>query len=121
MVYKLITEGKIKAVRIGKRGLRISEPSLEEFIEKNTIDPAAFVLGVGIDCDLKYGDFVVIPLDSTKYNELAGDKLMVVDTTDMGVYVQNKDDARQRAFVEHGEYNIPQDIDCEIHGGHNTL
>ncbi len=42
MVYKLIYEGKIKAVRIGKRGLRISEPSLSKFIEKNTVIPEEF-------------------------------------------------------------------------------
>jgi len=39
MVYKLIYEGKIKAVRIGKRGLRISEESLNGFIEANTLAP----------------------------------------------------------------------------------
>jgi excisionase family DNA binding protein len=39
MVYKLIYEGKLKAVRIGKRGLRISETSLGNFLEENTISP----------------------------------------------------------------------------------
>lgn len=42
MVYKLIYEGKLKAVRIGKRGLRISETSLGNFLEENTIVPDEF-------------------------------------------------------------------------------
>ncbi|MFC1855430.1 helix-turn-helix domain-containing protein [Thermodesulfobacteriota bacterium] len=42
MVYKLIYEGKIKAIRLGKRGIRISEPSLEAFLEENTIVPDEF-------------------------------------------------------------------------------
>lgn len=42
MVYKLIYERKLKAVRIGKRGIRISEASLKKFIEENTIIPDEF-------------------------------------------------------------------------------
>jgi excisionase family DNA binding protein len=42
MVYKLIYDGKIKAVRIGKRGIRISEASLNRFLEENTIIPDEF-------------------------------------------------------------------------------
>ena len=42
MVYKLIYEGKLKAVRIGKRALRISEASLSSFLEDNTIVPEEF-------------------------------------------------------------------------------
>jgi excisionase family DNA binding protein len=42
MVYKLIYEGKLKAVRIGKRDLRISESSLSKFIKENTIAPEEF-------------------------------------------------------------------------------
>jgi excisionase family DNA binding protein len=38
MVYKLVYEGKIKAVRIGKRGIRITQQSLNDFIEANTVD-----------------------------------------------------------------------------------
>ena len=42
MVYKLIYDGKLKAVRIGKRGIRISEASLNNFITENTIMPDEF-------------------------------------------------------------------------------
>ena len=42
MVYKLLYEGKIKAVRIGKRGLRISETSLQKFLDENEIVPDEF-------------------------------------------------------------------------------
>jgi excisionase family DNA binding protein len=45
MVYKLIYEGRIKAVRIGKRELRISESSLNAFLEENTIVPDDFHTG----------------------------------------------------------------------------
>jgi excisionase family DNA binding protein len=44
MIYKLIYEGKLKAVRIGKRGLRISTSSLKNYMEKNTIIPDKFHL-----------------------------------------------------------------------------
>jgi excisionase family DNA binding protein len=37
MVYKLIYKGKLKAVRIGTRGIRISEASLREYIKDNEI------------------------------------------------------------------------------------
>lgn len=43
MIYKLIYEGKIKAIRIGKRGLRISESSLNNFICENTVAPDEFL------------------------------------------------------------------------------
>lgn len=42
MVYKLIYEGKLKAVRIGTRGLRISEASLRKYIKDNEIAPGEF-------------------------------------------------------------------------------
>jgi excisionase family DNA binding protein len=42
MVYKLIYEGQLKAIRIGKRGLRVSESSLNRYIEENTIIPDEF-------------------------------------------------------------------------------
>jgi excisionase family DNA binding protein len=42
MVYKLIYERKLKAVRIGKRGIRISEASLQRFLEENEVIPDEF-------------------------------------------------------------------------------
>ncbi len=42
MVYELIYDGKLKAIRIGKRGLRISQTSLCDFLEENTIAPDEF-------------------------------------------------------------------------------
>ena len=38
-VYNLIRDGKIKAVRLGKRGLRVSKISVDEFVKKNMVDP----------------------------------------------------------------------------------
>jgi excisionase family DNA binding protein len=38
-VKDLVVEGSLKAVKIGSKAMRISEQSLQDFIEKNTIDP----------------------------------------------------------------------------------
>lgn len=38
-VYEMVKEGKLKAIRLGVRAIRISEKSLQEFIETNTVDP----------------------------------------------------------------------------------
>jgi excisionase family DNA binding protein len=37
MVYKLIYDMKLKAVRVGKRGIRISEASVNEFLKNETV------------------------------------------------------------------------------------
>ena len=37
-VYNLIRDGKIQAVRLGKRGLRVSRSSIDEFVRKNMVD-----------------------------------------------------------------------------------
>jgi excisionase family DNA binding protein len=37
-VYELIREGELKAVRLGKRNLRVCQDSVEEFIEKRRIE-----------------------------------------------------------------------------------
>lgn len=39
MIYSLIQDGSLKAIRIGKRALRITESSLNEFIESREINP----------------------------------------------------------------------------------
>jgi len=36
-VYKRIAEGKIRAVDIGAKGVRISRKDLDRFIDKNTV------------------------------------------------------------------------------------
>ncbi len=38
-IYKLIKEGKITALRLGIRAIRISEKSLHEFIDSNLLFP----------------------------------------------------------------------------------
>jgi excisionase family DNA binding protein len=38
-IYQLIKDGKIEAIRLGKRGLRVSRNSVDEFIRKNRVDP----------------------------------------------------------------------------------
>jgi len=38
-VYNMIRDGKLEAIRIGTRGLRISRISIESFIHKNRVDP----------------------------------------------------------------------------------
>lgn len=41
-VYALIREGKLQAVKIGERALRISERSYDDFVVKNLVDPANY-------------------------------------------------------------------------------
>ena len=43
VVYDLVQEGKLQAVRIGVRAVRISEKSLWDFIAANTVDPKHYV------------------------------------------------------------------------------
>jgi excisionase family DNA binding protein len=38
-IYELIQAGSLKAIKIGERGLRISEKSLQEFIAVRVINP----------------------------------------------------------------------------------
>jgi excisionase family DNA binding protein len=38
-VYKLVEKGKLKAVQIGERGLRIKERSLRDFLKKSAVIP----------------------------------------------------------------------------------
>ena len=38
-IYTLIQDGSLKAIRIGKRALRITEASLNEFLESREVDP----------------------------------------------------------------------------------
>ena len=38
-IYRLIIDGKIKAIKIGPRALRISRNSLQEFIEAGKVNP----------------------------------------------------------------------------------
>lgn len=45
-VYQLIQDGKLQAVRIGERALRIAEDSFERFIQQGIIDPADYVAPV---------------------------------------------------------------------------
>ena len=42
-VYSLIQEGKLQAVRIGVRAIRVSEKSLWDFIAANTVDPRDYI------------------------------------------------------------------------------
>lgn len=41
-VYSLIQDGSLKAIRIGKRALRITESSLNEFLESREINPEEY-------------------------------------------------------------------------------
>jgi len=38
-VYEMVREGKLKALRLGIRAIRISEKSLNAFVELNIVDP----------------------------------------------------------------------------------
>ncbi len=38
-VYEMVKNGKLRAIRLGVRAIRISGKSLQEFIETNTVDP----------------------------------------------------------------------------------
>jgi hypothetical protein len=42
IVYKIICEGKLTAVKLSKRGLRITKKSYDQFIIDNTIKPDEF-------------------------------------------------------------------------------
>lgn len=39
-IYKLIEEGQLQAIRLGKRGIRITRDSLEECLVRRGINPA---------------------------------------------------------------------------------
>lgn len=41
-IYRLIIEGKLEAIKIGNRAYRVSEKSLEDFIEKGKVNPEDF-------------------------------------------------------------------------------
>ena len=41
-VYTLIKDGHLKAIRVGKRALRVSESSLNRFIESRKVDPEEY-------------------------------------------------------------------------------
>jgi len=41
-IYDLIVEGALDAIKVGGRAMRVSEKSLEEFIEKQKVNPADF-------------------------------------------------------------------------------
>jgi excisionase family DNA binding protein len=38
-IYDLIVEGALDAIKVGGRAMRVSEKSLEEFIEKQKVNP----------------------------------------------------------------------------------
>lgn len=42
MIYSLIQDGSLKAIRIGKRALRITESSLNDFLESRIINPEEY-------------------------------------------------------------------------------
>jgi excisionase family DNA binding protein len=41
-VYNMIREGKLQAIKLGQRAIRVSEQSLEEFIASRKIDPSEY-------------------------------------------------------------------------------
>lgn len=41
-VYDLIQEGRLKAIKIGVRALRVSERSLRDFITSNIVNPSDY-------------------------------------------------------------------------------
>lgn len=41
-VYNLVRDGRIEAVRVGPRGMRIKKASVDQFIQENTIAPEDF-------------------------------------------------------------------------------
>jgi excisionase family DNA binding protein len=40
-VYNLVDRGDLQAIRIGRRGRRITRESLRDFLTRNTLDPSA--------------------------------------------------------------------------------
>ena len=41
-VYSMIRDGSLKAIRVGKRSLRITETSYNQFIESREVDPKEY-------------------------------------------------------------------------------
>ncbi len=41
-IYDLIKNGHLDAIRIGKRAIRVSEASLNDFIESRKVDPEEY-------------------------------------------------------------------------------
>jgi len=44
-IYHLISTGELKAIKLGTQAIRISMPSLTEYIESRWIDPASYRCG----------------------------------------------------------------------------
>jgi excisionase family DNA binding protein len=117
MVYKLIYNGELKAVKIGKRGIRIKEASINNFLAENTVLPSdIYKDGENVD-DLHKGDIIIIPLESINYNELAGEEFVIASTCIKGVYAKKWDEPGKGFFIPHGEFVLNRDVDVAIHGG----
>lgn len=41
-IYEMIRDGKLQAIRLGSKHYRISEKSLQDFIESSRVDPEEF-------------------------------------------------------------------------------
>jgi len=41
-VYNLIKDGELEAIRLGKKGIRITKASLRHYIESQRIDPKTY-------------------------------------------------------------------------------
>jgi excisionase family DNA binding protein len=39
VVYQMIKDGELKAIKIGKRGLRVLESALATYLSSNAVDP----------------------------------------------------------------------------------
>lgn len=42
LVYEMVQDGKLEAIRLGPRGIRISEESVEQFVSTSRIQPEDF-------------------------------------------------------------------------------
>jgi excisionase family DNA binding protein len=116
MVYKLIYNGELQAVKIGKRGIRITEASINGFLAENTVLPSDIYRdGEAVD-SLHKGDIVTIPIDSVNYNELAGEEFVIASVVIKGIYAKKWDEPGKGFFIPHGEFILSCDPDAEIHG-----
>lgn len=43
-VYNMIQEGRLEAVRVGPRGMRVKKSSVDQYIRDNTVEPEDFFM-----------------------------------------------------------------------------
>jgi hypothetical protein len=115
-VYSFIYQGKLEALNIGKRCLRITEESITGLLTESKVLP--FDMGILLDVNkLNAGDLIVVNPDSVEFNELAGLEMVIVRVTNTGVFAKEPLQKGSGVFLPFREITVKADVTCELHGG----